>query len=144
MKKKLLKGVVLAGLIGGFTFSAFAQSQQGQTSGSAPYYWGPGLGPGPYCLVVPANIPDEKVQKFYQDNAELFQKVWSLRDELRRLHFAPNPDWKAIAEKRAEMAKLISELHNRAAQEGIPLSFGRGFKGKGFRRGYGAFKTYCP
>ncbi|MEZ0344236.1 MAG: periplasmic heavy metal sensor [Caldimicrobium sp.] len=155
MRKKVLKGLAVAGLIGGLAFTAFAEAPQGQAPGYGPgypmgpgYYRGPGMvgGPGMYFRWgYGTQVDSAKVKKFYEETKALRQKLWETREALRELYLSPNPDWKAIAEKRAEMAKLMTELQEKAEKAGIPFGYGRGMGfGMGLGMGFGYGKGFGP
>ncbi len=147
MRKKVLKGLAVAGLVGGLAISAFAEAPQGQNPGHSPGYpMGPGMmGPGMhYGWGQQFNVDPAKAQKFYQETKALRQKMWETREALRELYLSPNPDWKAIAEKRAEMAKLMTELQEKASKAGIPFAWGKGMgMGCGSGRGFGPGACRC-
>jgi len=143
MRSKVLKGVAVLGLIGGLAFTAFAEAPQGKSENPGAYsgpcsmcgMMGPGMGMRGGALT---GVPNEKLQKFYQETKALRQKLWETREALRELHLSPNPDWKAIAEKRAEMARLMTELQEKASKEGVPFAYGRGYgMGMGYGKGFG-------
>jgi len=127
--KKLLKGLVLLGLIGGLTHSAYAYSAYAGKGGCCP------CGGFGMSMAKVSGINHEKVKKFYEETKALRQKLWETREALRGLYLSSNPDWKAIAEKRAEMAKIMTELQEKAAKEGIPFALGKGMRGCGVGRG---------
>lgn len=127
--KKLLKGLVLLGLIGGLTHSAYAYSAYAGKGGCCP------CGGFGMSMANVSGINHEKVKKFYEETKALRQKLWETREALRGLYLSSNPDWKAIAEKRAEMAKIMTELQEKAAKEGIPFALGKGMSGCGVGRG---------
>jgi Spy/CpxP family protein refolding chaperone len=146
MKKRVLRVLAVAGLIGGLALTAFAEVPQGQSPVYGPgYYMGPGMGPGMRCGWGPqVNVDPAKAQKFYQETKALRQKMWETRESLRELYLSPNPDWKAIAEKRAEMAKLMTELQEKASKAGIPFAYGKGMgMGCGSGRGFGPGACRC-
>ncbi|MGC9109020.1 MAG: Spy/CpxP family protein refolding chaperone [Caldimicrobium sp.] len=129
--KKLFKGLVLLGLIGGFTHSAYAGK-----GGCCPWGgFGMSMGGFGMSMANVSGINYEKVKKFYEETKDLRQKLWETREALRGLYLSSNPDWKAIAEKRAEMAKIMTELQEKAAKEGIPFALGIGMRGWGVGRG---------
>jgi len=148
MRSKVLKGVAVLGLIGGLAFTAFADAPQGNPGADPGPCWmcgmmGPGMGMRGRAL---AGVSNEKLQKFYQETRALRQKLWETREALRELYLSPNPDWKAIAEKRAEMARLMTELQEKASKEGVPFAYGRGFgmgMGMGYGKGFGRGACGC-
>jgi zinc resistance-associated protein len=144
MRRKVLKGLAVVGLIGGLAFTAFADAPQEQNPNPGyqmgPMMMGPGFGgpgKGSRCgYTMQANVDPAKLQKFYEETKVLRQKMWETREALRMSYLSPNPDWKAISEKRAELAKLMTELQAKASQSGVPyvygMGMGRGFCGMGY------------
>ncbi|MFN3505809.1 MAG: periplasmic heavy metal sensor [Caldimicrobium sp.] len=132
MKERVLKVLGLGVLVGGLTFGSIVSD-----SGAKAWGQGPGVhGYQGYLAAQHTNVPSADVyQKFYQDTYNLRQKIWQTREELRNLYLQPNPDWKAIAEKRAALAQLQTELQKKAQEYGIPFAHGRGMGMRGMPMG---------
>lgn len=142
MRKRVFKGLAVVGLIGGLAFTAFAQSQEGQAPGYG-YPMGPGFGCSGmfYRWGYGTQVDPAKAKKFFEGTKALRQKMWETREALRELYLSPKRDWKAIAEKRAEMAKLMTELQEKAEEAGVPFGYGTGM---GFAKGFGHGKGFGP
>ncbi|MFN3567815.1 MAG: periplasmic heavy metal sensor [Caldimicrobium sp.] len=124
MKERVLKVLGLGVLMSGLTFGSILVDGGSKAWGQG----GVGLGVGAGSIATQSVNPPSKEAylKFYQETLPLRQKIWETKEEIRILTLQPNPDWKAIAEKRATLAQLQTELQKKAQEYGIPYGMKKG------------------
>ncbi len=126
MRRRFLKLLGLGVFLGGLSFGFLGLNQEIQAQGLGHHEGHTGA---PYAATNQTMPSSEIYQKFYQETKALRQKIWETKEDLRILYLQQNPDWKTIAEKRALLAQLTTELQKKASEYGLShpaMGMGRG------------------